>query len=119
MRPLLDRLYPPPDEIVCPSGDETVVCRCEEVTVSDIRAAVALGCLGPNQLKSFTRCGMGPCQGRLCATTVGELMATLRGVPVSEIGHARIRPPIKPLTLGELARGARRDGESPGFAKKQ
>jgi NADPH-dependent 2,4-dienoyl-CoA reductase/sulfur reductase-like enzyme len=119
VRPLLDRLYPPPAEITSPSGDETIVCRCEEVTVSDIRAAVALGCLGPSQLKSFTRCGMGPCQGRLCATTVGELMATLRGVSVSEIGYARVRPPIKPLTLGELASGARRDGDSSGLAKMQ
>ena len=37
--------------------------------------AAALGCPGPNQMKSFLRCGMGPCQGRLCGLTVTELIA--------------------------------------------
>ena len=61
------------------------------------------GCPGPNQLKAFTRCGMGPCQGRLCGPTVSEAMAQLRGVTVDDIGYFRLRSPVKPLTLGELA----------------
>jgi hypothetical protein len=60
-------------------------------------------CPGPNQLKSFVRAGMGPCQGRLCGLTVVELIAQTRGVPVSEVGYYRIRPPIKPVTIGDLA----------------
>jgi len=46
---------------------------------------------------------MGPCQGRLCGLTVAELIADVRGVPVREVGYYRLRPPIKPITLGELA----------------
>ena len=64
---------------------------------------VALGCQGPNQAKAFTRCGMGPCQGRLCGLTVTEVIAHERGVSPAEVGHYRIRPPIKPITLEELA----------------
>ncbi len=82
---------------------ETIICRCEDVTAGDIRAALALGCPGPNQLKAFTRCGMGPCQGRLCGPTVTELIAAERGVPVADVGYYRLRPPVKPVTLGELA----------------
>ncbi len=52
---------------------------------------------------TFTRCGMGPCQGRLCGPTVTELIATERGVPVADVGYYRLRPPVKPVTLGELA----------------
>ena len=63
----------------------------------------ALGCLGPNQAKSFGRCGMGPCQGRLCGLTVSETIAQARGVSPVEVGYYRIRPPIKPITLAELA----------------
>ena len=59
--------------------------------------------MGPNQIKSFTRCGMGPCQGRNCGLTVAELIADVQGVPVSDVGYFRLRPPIKPVTLGELA----------------
>ena len=80
-----------------------MVCRCEEVTAGAIRDAVALGATGPNQMKAYLRCGMGPCQGRLCGLTVSEIIAAARGTSVAETGYYRIRPPIKPVTLGELA----------------
>ncbi len=65
--------------------------------------AVELGCPGPNQLKAFLRCGMGPCQGRLCGLTVTELIARARGASPEEVGYYRLRPPIKPITVAELA----------------
>jgi Sarcosine oxidase A3 domain len=78
------------------------VCRCEELTARDIRAA-AVGTPGPNQVKAFTRAGMGPCQGRQCGYTVSHLVAAAQKRPVAEVGFYRIRPPLKPVTLGELA----------------
>ena len=54
-------------------------------------------------MKAFLRCGMGPCQGRFCALTVTELMAEARGLPCAEIGYYRLRPPVKPITLAEIA----------------
>jgi NADPH-dependent 2,4-dienoyl-CoA reductase/sulfur reductase-like enzyme len=102
LRPLLDRLYAPPDEVLLPP-DEVTICRCEEVRAGALREAVALGCPGPNQAKSYLRCGMGPCQGRLCGPTVTTIIAAELGRPHDEIGYYRIRPPLKPLTLGELA----------------
>jgi thioredoxin reductase/bacterioferritin-associated ferredoxin len=101
-RRFLDRLYRPADGFRVPSG-ATVVCRCEEVTAQQIVDTVGLGCTGPNQMKSFLRCGMGPCQGRLCGLTVTELIAATRGVAPAEIGYYRLRPPVKPITLAELA----------------
>lgn len=103
IRPLLDALFRPPREILDPPDAATMVCRCEEVTAGAIRDAVALGATGPNQMKAYLRCGMGPCQGRLCGLTVSEIIAAARGKPVAETGYYRIRPPIKPVTLGELA----------------
>ncbi|MBL8662065.1 MAG: FAD-dependent oxidoreductase [Candidatus Odyssella sp.] len=99
-RRFLDALFRP---AFVPPADETIVCRCEAVTAGEIAAAVDQGCTGPNQLKAFTRCGMGPCQGRLCGLTVTQLIAARRGVSPAEAGHYRLRPPVKPLTLGELA----------------
>lgn len=101
IRPLLDGVFAP--SFTAPDDDDTIVCRCEEVTAGDIRAAVTQGVMGPNQLKAFTRCGMGPCQGRNCALTAAELIAEAQGVTVPEVGSFRLRPPIKPITLGELA----------------
>lgn len=103
IRPFLNALFPPPAEVLDPPDDATTVCRCEEVTAGEIRAAVALGCCGPNQLKAYTRCGMGPCQGRMCGLNVGEIIAAKLGSTMPEVGYYRIRPPIKPVTLNELA----------------
>jgi NADPH-dependent 2,4-dienoyl-CoA reductase/sulfur reductase-like enzyme len=101
-RAFLDTLYRPRREHRIPTGG-TLVCRCEEVTAQQIVDTVALGCTGPNQLKSFLRCGMGPCQGRLCGLTVTELIAEARGVAPEAVGYYRLRPPVKPITLAELA----------------
>ncbi|RRJ83985.1 NAD(P)/FAD-dependent oxidoreductase [Aestuariirhabdus litorea] len=102
-RPFLETLYRPAVTLRLPQGDNALVCRCEEVRVADIRAALAQGCVGPNQLKSFTRCGMGSCQGRQCSLSVTELIANELGLPPGQVGHYRVRAPVKPLTLGELA----------------
>jgi NADPH-dependent 2,4-dienoyl-CoA reductase/sulfur reductase-like enzyme len=101
-RRFLDRLHRPSDAFRLPDGD-TVVCRCEEVTARQLLDAVARGCRDTNQAKSFLRCGMGPCQGRLCGLTATELIARARGVGPGEIGYYRLRPPVKPLSLTELA----------------
>jgi NADPH-dependent 2,4-dienoyl-CoA reductase/sulfur reductase-like enzyme len=101
-RRFLDTLYRPAKLFRIPQGD-TIVCRCEEVTADRIRATVPLGATGPNQMKSFLRCGMGPCQGRLCGLTVAELIADERGISPQQVGYYRLRPPVKPIALGELA----------------
>ena len=101
-RTFLDVLFRPAPRFRIPSGD-TIVCRCEEVTAKEILDAVAIGATGPNQLKAYRRTGMGPCQGRLCGLTVTELMAQARGKTPQQIGYYRLRAPVKPITLAELA----------------
>lgn len=103
-RRFLDLLYKPAPQFLAPPQDETIVCRCEEVTAGRIRdTATRLGVTGPNQMKAFLRCGMGPCQGRLCGPTVVELIAQAHDMTPAEVGYYRLRPPVKPVTLAELA----------------
>ena len=102
IRPLLDAIYAPPAWITNPP-DETIVCRCEEVSAGEIRAMTRLGCRGPNQTKFFSRCGMGPCQGRVCGPTVAAILARQNGLRPQQVGYYRIRPPLKPLPLSALA----------------
>jgi NADPH-dependent 2,4-dienoyl-CoA reductase/sulfur reductase-like enzyme len=102
-RPFLDRLYRPSRSVMVPAEDEVIACRCEEVSVGQIRRAARLGAQGPNQLKAFTRCGMGPCQGRICGPVVAAIAADVLGKPIAEIGTYRPRAPFKPITLGALA----------------
>ena len=101
-RSFFEALYRPADEMRIPSGD-TIVCRCEEVTAQQVRDAARIGCKGPNQLKAFLRCGMGPCQGRLCGLSVGEILAHETGQSMQAVGYYTLRFPTKPLTLAEIA----------------
>ena len=102
IRPFLDTLYRPKIQHRVPA-DDVIACRCEEVSAGELRRMVTLGCTGPSQTKAFARCGMGPCQGRLCGLTVTEVIAQERGASPAEVGYYRVRPPIKPITLEELA----------------
>lgn len=102
IRPFLDTLYRPPEWLLdCP--DETIICRCEEVTAGRVREMARLGCQGPNQTKFFSRCGMGPCQGRMCGISVTQILAKELGRSPEDVGAYRIRAPIKPINLGSFA----------------
>jgi len=82
---------------------DTVVCRCEEVTALEIRAAAADGCVTLKAVKDLTRAGMGLCQGRTCRALVTTLIAEEAGIDPGSIPFPRIRPPIKPVLAGALA----------------
>ena len=103
VRPFLDTLFRPSRELIVPPEETTILCRCEEVTVKEVREAVRMGAMGPNRMKSLIRSGMGPCQARMCGLSVSEVIADERGISPAEVGYFRVRSPIKPITLGQLA----------------
>jgi len=79
-----------------------VVCRCEDVTRARIEAAVEAGARDVNQIKSTTRCGMGPCQGRICGENAADLLARAAQAARGDIGQWTARAPLRPLTVAEL-----------------
>jgi len=103
VRPFLDKLFEPSKKWLIPENDKTLVCRCEEVQVCEIRETVRLGIKDPDRLKSMTRCGMGYCQARMCGLTVSEIIAEEKKVSPEEIGYFKVRSPIRPITLGQVA----------------
>lgn len=102
VRPFLDTLYRPADEGLVPTDDDTMICRCEEVRVRDVRRLIDSGDRDPNQVKSALRCGMGPCQGRLCALSLANRMADATHGEATPM-PLRQRPPVVPVPLSELA----------------
>lgn len=82
--------------------DDVMVCRCENVTAGDIRQAIAEGCHDVNDIKLRTRCGMGPCQGRMCGPALAELAAAELHTEVPEVGALNIRTPARPIALNNL-----------------
>ncbi|MGL5513303.1 MAG: (2Fe-2S)-binding protein, partial [Sporomusa sp.] len=51
-----------------------LVCRCEEVTVGEIKAAIRQGARDVTGIKRRTRSGMGLCQGRTCEKLVQQIL---------------------------------------------
>lgn len=104
-RRFIDRFYRPLDAMRRAAGS-IIACRCEEVTGNQIATVLAeTGACGPNQIKAFLRCGMGPCQGRMCGLTVSETIANIRGQSMDDVGYYTLRPPVVPISLSELAAG--------------
>lgn len=85
---------------------EVMVCRCEEVTAGAVRTAVRAGATHLNDLKAWTRVGMGRCQGRICGPIVAQIVAQEANVPLASVGDFTARPPLKPLPLGVIAAAA-------------
>ena len=79
--------------------DETLVCRCECVTAGDIRKAVAEGFRDVNEVKRFTRCGMGQCQGRMCGPALAEITAAAQSKARDAVGCLQVRQPFRPVSL--------------------
>lgn len=91
--------------------DDMLVCRCEEVTVAEIKAAIADGARDVTGVKRRTRAGMGLCQGRTCEKMVQAILRAELGETPQEIGHNTARPPVRPVTFGSLAGGKGSDNE--------
>ncbi|KAB0265940.1 NAD(P)/FAD-dependent oxidoreductase [Microvirga brassicacearum] len=82
-------------------SDDVALCRCENVSVGEIRRAMdqALGPIEVNRVKAITRCGMGRCQGRVCGPALQELVASHAGIPIEAAGRLRVQAPVKPIPL--------------------
>jgi NADPH-dependent 2,4-dienoyl-CoA reductase/sulfur reductase-like enzyme len=101
-RPFLDAAFPP-GLSTQPIADETIVCRCEELSAGDLRVSIGSGATDINLLRAEIRCGMGPCQGRNCMVTVTRLIAE-QWPGAARASVFRGRPPARPLPLRALAR---------------
>ncbi|HEY6938275.1 MAG TPA: FAD/NAD(P)-binding oxidoreductase [Terriglobales bacterium] len=77
---------------------ETLVCRCEDVSLSRLREHASW-----RAAKLLTRCGMGPCQGRIC----GPALEVLLGWKPESV-----RPPIFPVRVESLVAASRTDSET-------
>ena len=97
----LTEAYPWPHHLAAALPDDAVLCRCEGVTVGELReVAREKGADEVNRAKAFSRVGMGRCQGRYCGHAAAEVVAAATGLPLREIGRLRGQAPVKPLLLG-------------------
>lgn len=84
---------------------DRIICRCEEITVGEIEAAVDEGFTTLNEVKRRTRAGMGLCQSRSCSRLIAQIIARKTGLSMSEIMPVTPRPPARPVKLDVFSEG--------------
>jgi len=83
--------------------DNTIICRCEDVTWGEIRKQLDKGYTTLDEIKRITRAGMGPCQGKTCQRILLRAISRYLNKKVEDIPISTFRPPAKPILLGTLA----------------
>ncbi len=91
--------------------DKTIVCRCSDVTIEEIREAIDKGYATFDELKRVLRTGMGPCQGRTCMPIILRELSIKTGVPIEALTPGRNRPPVNAVSLGAIADQEENDDE--------
>lgn len=81
---------------------ECIVCRCEDISMEEIREQIALGKTTVKEIKLATRSSMGPCQGKTCLPIILKEISMATGKSVDEIDAPKYRQPIKPVKIGKL-----------------
>jgi hypothetical protein len=99
----LAALYAAPRLVDQLADAETLVCRCEGVTLGAVDAAFVRGTASIGAVKRTTRAGMGRCQGRYCAPVLAEIAARRSGSPLDEDAWFAPAPPFKPLPVDLVA----------------
>jgi len=101
-RRALDRMYRVQRGLYANIPDETIVCRCEEITAGEIRRAIEQGTFNLNDIKKRSRTGMGYCQGTNCMPVVAAILAREFGAKPEAIKMMTARPPARPVPLSLL-----------------
>lgn len=86
-------------------SDSTIICRCEELTLGEIREYIRKGYTSLDEIKRISRAGMGPCQGRTCRQLIMQELSRATGKSPAELDMSTFRPPTKPIKLGQLLGG--------------
>jgi thioredoxin reductase/bacterioferritin-associated ferredoxin len=92
----------PPAGAAAAIDRDAIVCRCELLSRATLDLAIAEGAVTLNELKATTRCGMGPCGGRICEEAAAHIIAARTGKRRADLQPATARPPLRPLPLAAL-----------------
>ena len=84
---------------------ETIVCRCEDITMAEIQQLIREGYRTIDEIKRVARAGMGPCQGRTCRMLIAQELAKAYGISIEEVLMPTFRPTVKPVKLATFAGG--------------
>jgi len=83
-------------------SDDTIICRCEDITMGEIRKRIAQGFDSLAAIKKSTRCTMGRCQGRICGAILYDIITALTDQQQETIGTPHARWPVKAVNISSF-----------------
>jgi bacterioferritin-associated ferredoxin len=89
--------------------ENTIICRCSDVTLKEIRDLISQGYLTFDEIKRITRAGMGPCKGKTCGHLIMREIANATGQNIKDIKFQTNRPPVVGVKLGLIAEEGRNE----------
>ena len=95
----LNRLCEVPSSAFEAIPDETLICRCEEISMGELKKRIRQGFRTAGSLKKATRCGMGRCQGRICRPVMFDILLALTGRSPEQTGKSLSRAPVKNVSI--------------------
>ena len=90
-------------EVIRSIPNDTIVCRCEDITMGEIKNAIQQGCVTADAVKKAVRPGMGICQGRTCGPIIYEAINAYKEKPMEQVRPLSVRVPLKAVPLKALA----------------
>jgi NAD(P)H-nitrite reductase large subunit len=89
--------------------ERILICRCEDITLAEIKKIIADGFRTIDEIKRVSRAGMGPCQGRTCRFLIAQELSRHYGIPMEQVLMPTFRPPVKPVKLGSFVKSEGED----------
>jgi sarcosine oxidase subunit alpha len=89
--------------VYVPGGKKSFISFDEDVTIKDLKDAVAEGYNSMELLKRYSTLSMGPSQGKYENANTMALCAEANQIVITEAGTTTSRPPFSPVQLGALA----------------
>lgn len=102
-REVLDEISAPRAGLYELAKDDTIICRCEELSLIEIKDAVNQGFVDIEEIKRLTRCGMGNCQGLNCEPVLKEIVERIKKDDSLGNPYLKRRTPIKPIKISSIA----------------
>ena len=96
---MLEIVFALPKGLSTLAEPDTIICRCEQISLAEVKAAVSFGAQSLTDIKNITRSGMGNCQGRTCGSILTQILAHESHRSPADGHYLHIRPPVHPLLL--------------------
>ncbi len=91
------------------SKKDTIICRCEDVTLEDIENIMNEGYTSFEEIKRILRVGMGPCQGNTCGQLLQREISKFLKIPIEKVDTHKVRPLISGVKLKSIVEATKNE----------